>query len=134
MVRVSARFELARVRVIGSQLYVTITQFFFSFPLSFVPVYHHLTFFHLTFFPSQFRTCIPSVNISKLYAESLYQKLSTKAGNIKNILLFKSAALLKCLRITDRLQNRHFFCLSYDVELYRLILACYFQTCSTPLP
>ena len=43
LVRVSARFELARVRVIGSQLYITIIQFFFSFPLSFVPVYHHLT-------------------------------------------------------------------------------------------
>lgn len=29
---------------------------------------------------NKFRTCIPSLNISKLYAESLYQKLSTKAG------------------------------------------------------
>jgi len=111
LVRVSVRFELARVQVIRSQLYVTNT-IIFSF----------------LFFLSQSLTCIPSLNISKLYAESLYKKLTTKAGNIKNVLLFKSSALVKCLRITDRLQNRHFL----FVELYRLILACNFHTCSTP--
>ena len=96
--------------------------------------YNNSITFSFLFFLSQFLACIPSLNISKLYAKSLFQKLTTKAGNIKNILLFKSSVLLKCLRITDRLQNRHFFCLSYNVELYRLILACYFHTCSTPLP